>query len=194
MQPIQMDYSTGKTCYAVAVHPDNRILNVVTKAWVAYNQPDEANYVMPFTEIFPCVYVAQYPNGFVPDVLPSEFFYQQAGGSPNFTNDTPIGSGTSQGANIAAINAAVLSAKNLAASAGSMETGAVVAGSNSITQIVTNLAESQTDLYNGRVVLFTSGNASKSVGIITAYDGATKILTFTAIATAPTVDDEFVIV
>jgi hypothetical protein len=85
-------------------------------------------------------------------------------------------------------------AAKLAASAGTIVTGQAAAGTLSTTQMTTNLTEDTNDHYNGRVVIWTSGALSTQASAITDYDGAGKMLTFTAVTEAPTAGDGFVIV
>ena len=48
--------------------------------------------------------------------------------------------------------------------------------------------------YNGRIILFVSGTLQNQATDITGYVGATKVFTFTALTSAPTDADEFIIV
>lgn len=86
------------------------------------------------------------------------------------------------------------SADKLELSAGTIVTGAAVAGTLSTTQMTTNLTEATDDHYNGRVILWTSGNLQNQATDITDYDGGTKMLTYTAVTEAPVATDSFVIV
>jgi len=75
-----------------------------------------------------------------------------------------------------------------------IESGAAIAGTLSTTQMSTNLTEATDDHYNGRILIFTSGALLRQATDITAYNGTTKVLTFTALTEAPTVADKFIIV
>lgn len=75
-----------------------------------------------------------------------------------------------------------------------LESGAAIAGTLSTTQMSTNLTEATDDHYKGRIVFFTSGALLRQGTDITAYNGTTKVLTFTALTEAPTAADKFVIV
>ena len=75
-----------------------------------------------------------------------------------------------------------------------MPAAAAAAGTLSTTQMTTTLTEATDDHYNGRVIIWTSGVLSAQATNITDYDGATKMLTYTAVTEAPAADDEFVIV
>src|SRR3990172_5969050 len=75
-----------------------------------------------------------------------------------------------------------------------IESGAAIAGTLSTTQMSTNLTEATDDHYNGRILIFTSGALLRQATDITAYNGTTKVLTFTALTEAPTAADKFIIV
>jgi len=75
-----------------------------------------------------------------------------------------------------------------------LESGAAIAGTLSTTQMSTSLTEATDDHYLGRIVIFTSGVLLRQATDITAYNGTTKVLTFTALTEAPTAADKFVIV
>ena len=83
---------------------------------------------------------------------------------------------------------------NLAASSGTMVTGAAVTGTLSTTQMSTDLTEATDDHYNGRVIIWTSGVLQDQATNITDYDGTTKVLTFTAVTEAPSDTNTFIIV
>lgn len=86
------------------------------------------------------------------------------------------------------------SATKLAASAGTIVSGAAAAGTLSTTQMTTNLTEETDDHYNGRIIIWTSGVLKDQATAITDYDGATKMLVYTAVTEAPTAADTFIIV
>jgi hypothetical protein len=94
---------------------------------------------------------------------------------------------------IEAINNNTTSATQLALSAEQIENGACE-GTPSTTVIQTDLAETQDDIYIGRVVIFTSGNARGEATDITDYAGATGTLTVTALANAPAASDTFILI
>jgi len=83
---------------------------------------------------------------------------------------------------------------NLAASAGTMLTGAAVTGTLSTTEMTTDLTEATDDHYNGRVIIWTSGVLVNQATDITDYNGTTKALTYTATTEAPSNGDTFIIV
>ncbi|MCK5613529.1 hypothetical protein KAR91_67285, partial [Candidatus Pacearchaeota archaeon] len=94
---------------------------------------------------------------------------------------------------VEAINASTTAAIQLALSAAQIESG-VCEGTPSTTVIQTDLAETQDDIYIGRVVIFTSGNARGEATDITDYTGSTGTLTVTALANAPTASDTFILI
>lgn len=83
---------------------------------------------------------------------------------------------------------------NLSAAAETMVTGAAAAGTLSMTQMTTDLTEATNDHYNGRVIIWTSGQLQNQATDVTDYDGATKMLTYTAVTEPPADGDTFVIV
>jgi len=86
------------------------------------------------------------------------------------------------------------SASNLAASALGLNS-TTVATSTSTTVFTLANGETTDDAYNGRVVVFTSGNVSGQAMDILAYSGATKTVTLNATLTAtPSVSASLVIV
>jgi hypothetical protein len=95
--------------------------------------------------------------------------------------------------NVSAIGNNATSATNLSASALGIVTGACE-GTPSTTVIQTDLAETTDDHYIGRVVVFTSGAAAGQATDITDYTGSTGTITVTALTTAPSSSDTFVIV
>jgi hypothetical protein len=85
-------------------------------------------------------------------------------------------------------------ATKLKTALGTEITGAAAAGTLSTTQMTTGLTETRDDQYNGRTLIFTSGVLSGVSTVIQDYNGTSKMLTFTAVATAPTAGDAFIIV
>jgi len=82
----------------------------------------------------------------------------------------------------------------LEASAGSIVVAAAAAGTLSNIAMTTTLTEITDDHYNGRIIIWTSGVLQNQATNITDYNGATKMLTYTAVTEAPTAADSFVIV
>lgn len=67
-------------------------------------------------------------------------------------------------------------------------------GTLSVTQMTTNLTEATDEHYTGRTLIFISGVLAGEATDITAYNGTSKMLTYTQITDAPSNGDEFIIV
>lgn len=93
-----------------------------------------------------------------------------------------------------AISGSTTAADNLEASALGIVSTAVNDASASTTAFVTDLTETTDDHYNGRIIVFTSGNLAGQATDITDYTGSTKTVTVTALTEAPADNDTFVIV
>lgn len=73
---------------------------------------------------------------------------------------------------------------------------AAIAGTLSTTQMTTDLTNATDDAYNGRTIVFIGNTTAALKGQatnITDYVGATKLLTYTAVTTAPAAGDQFLI-
>jgi hypothetical protein len=97
-------------------------------------------------------------------------------------------------ADAVAISTSTTAADNLEASAKTIVVGEAAAGTLSTTQMTTTLTEATNDHYNGRIIIWTSGALINQATDITDYDGASKLLTFTAVTEAPGEGNTFVIV
>jgi len=97
-------------------------------------------------------------------------------------------------ADATAIAGVTAAATNLSKSAIGIEPGAAITGTLSTTQMTTDLTEVTDDHYNRRIIVWTSGVLKNQSTDITAYTGATKLLTYTATTEAPANTDTFVIV
>ncbi len=75
-----------------------------------------------------------------------------------------------------------------------LPSGAAVAGTLSITQMTTDLAEATDDHYIGRTVIWTSGNLAGQGSDITDYLGSTGMLTYTTVTEPPVATDTFIII
>lgn len=94
-----------------------------------------------------------------------------------------------------ALNGSLTSALLLALSAGTLVTGASIAGTLSTTQMTTNLTEVTDDHYKSRLIAWLSPSALfGQYSVITSYDGTTKRLTYVAITEAPAAGDTFIII
>ncbi len=92
-----------------------------------------------------------------------------------------------------ALNAVADSAANLEQGAAAIAKGAAIAGTLSTTEMTTDLTETTNNHYKGLVLKWTTGALAEQGTEITAYDGATKKLTYTAVTDAPAATDKFVI-
>ena len=72
--------------------------------------------------------------------------------------------------------------------------GGAITGTLSTTQMTTDLTEATDSHYNGRTIIWITGALAGQGTNITAYTGATKLLTFTAVTEAPANLDKFIIV
>ena len=96
--------------------------------------------------------------------------------------------------NVSKINGISASAINLGLSTGTIVAAAAIAGTLSATEMSTDLTETTDDFYNGKIIIWTSGQLKNQATDITDYDGATKILTFTATTAGLSATDSFIIV
>lgn len=99
-----------------------------------------------------------------------------------------------QTVDVGKINGSATAAARLALSAGTIVSGAAVAGALSTTEMTTDLTETTNNHYNGRIIIWTSGALKDQGTNITAYDGASKKLTFSAVTEPPAAGDTFIIV
>ncbi len=192
--PIESVYAvSAATIYAILHNPDGTVWNVTNTAWETYDQTKWAEYAVALTEQAGSYYYrADMPAGSA-DVIPTTVVYVQSGGSPTL-GDVVIGSAQTSGANIFAVNSDVIAASNFGKAARAEGQGAAIAGTLSFTQMSTNLTNTLSSAYIGRTLLWTSGLLTGVAAGITAYNGATKVLTFTAVPVAPTATDTFIIV
>jgi len=98
------------------------------------------------------------------------------------------------GVNVGSIGSSTTAAAQLALSAATIVNGAATVTTLSTTQMSTNLTNATNDQYKGRVLIWTSGSLQNQAALITAYNGTSKTLTFTATTGAPSNGDTFIIV
>jgi len=98
------------------------------------------------------------------------------------------------GVDVTKINGSAEAASDLALSAATIVAASAITGTLSTTQMTTDLTEATNDHYNGRIVIWTSGVLQDQATDITAYNGTTKLVTYTATTEAPSNADTFVIV
>lgn len=96
-------------------------------------------------------------------------------------------------ANLTRINDDANAAARLALSAAQMIPGTAVSGTLTITQMTTDLAETTADHYNGRLILFTSGNLAGQVSTVEDY-ATNGTITMSAVTEAPSNNDTFLLV
>lgn len=72
--------------------------------------------------------------------------------------------------------------------------GTVGAAGNSTTTCGTNLTEATTDHYKNLLIRFVTGALAGQSALVTAYNGTTKVLTFTAVTDIPAEGDTFILV
>jgi len=99
-------------------------------------------------------------------------------------------------ATVEAINGSTSAAGRLRLSTLTMVPGTATAHQLSTSQMSNNLAETTDDHYNGRIILWTSGNLKNQATDITDYtgfDGTSALLTFTAVTEAPANNNTFII-
>lgn len=96
-------------------------------------------------------------------------------------------------ADVTAISTSTIAADNLEKSTLQIIPGSCE-GTPTTTVIQTDLADAGDDVYIGRTVIFTSGAAINEATDITDYTGATGTLTVTALASAPSASDTFIVI
>lgn len=97
-------------------------------------------------------------------------------------------------ADVTKLNGDATAAANLAKSASAIRRGAVTGATTTTTLIDSSLTEWATDFFKGRILIFTSGALAQQATDITAFDPSTDKLTFTALTSAPSAADAYVIV
>lgn len=97
------------------------------------------------------------------------------------------------GVDVIAVSGDSTAADNLEAGLEGVVTGTVSTGSTT-TVVTTGLSETTDDHYNGRVIVFRSGNLAGQAAAISDYNGSTKALTVSTLTEAPGNGDTFVIV
>lgn len=110
---------------------------------------------------------------------------------------TPRGSTTNPSpANVIQIYSDEHAAKRMRLGALAMISGAAIAGTLSTTQMTTDLLEATSGHFEDRALVWTSGNLTGLAVVITAYNGSTKLVTYTTIPTgeSPQAGDQFLIV
>ena len=86
-----------------------------------------------------------------------------------------------------------MGAANLRASSEAIYNGAVDGAATTTSLIDSGLTEAATDHWKGRILIFITGALKYQATDITAFDPALDKLTFTALTSAPSGGDEYVI-
>ena len=73
-------------------------------------------------------------------------------------------------------------------------TSTALTGTLSTTQMTTNLTEVTDEHYTGRTLIWISGDLAGQATDVTAYNGTSKMLTYTTVTEAPANTDEFILV
>ena len=195
--PIETTFTSGATLYAVVHHTDGRVWNDSLQAWEAFDDSKWAQYTIPLTEQgHSGYYRANFPSGASGDFLTTEVVYQQAGGTPATIDAPATGIGQSQGVDVAAISKSVTAAARLALSLGLMKTGSVTSsGTSTVSKIYTDLDDTADNVYQGRLISFTSGALICQMANIASYNAAEHSITVAgAFTEAPGIADTFIIV
>ena len=192
--PIEVLYPvSGANLYSIRHNPDGTVFNNNTLAWEAYNSSNWAQYAIALTEQSGSFYYRAAPPTASTDVIATDCIYVRAGATPAL-GDIPIGSAQTSGSNIFSINGEVLPATKMGKAAGTEVTGAAISGTLTTKAMSTDLTNALTNAYVGRSIVWTSGSLTGVAAGIVSYNGTTKVIGFTAVPTAPSVGDTFVIV
>lgn len=134
------------------------------------------------------MYIAYVANsGASPAVFARIFGYGSAEG------DLVVTSGRLE-VDVTALNGVAGSAANLERSASTIIQGSITGSSTTTDLVDSSLTQSDVDFWKGRIVIFTSGALAGQATDITAFDPGTDTLTVTALTSAPSVADTYVIV
>ena len=197
--PIVTQYLSGRNVYVVVWNPATGLFwNKDTAAWESYNQANWTHYAIPLTEyVSSGIYKVTYPAGIAAGVLSTEFVYQQNGATPVLPalpgGDSFLTLMQSQGANIQMIAGDGAAAIGMAAAADLIvPAGAVASGSITSSSFPTNLTNAQAQAYVGRIIGFKTGVCAGQETNVTGYVVSSGVITVTALTTAPSVGDLFV--
>lgn len=193
---IEAVFTAGQTVYAIIRNRLNgHVWNTNTQAFEAFNSGNWAQYAIPLTEQAGSgYYSAARPSG-VSGFLTSDSIYQQGGGSPTL-GDTPATNILyGAGDNIAGMAGDGIAASRMQAALSTESEGTVASGTISASQFPTSLTDVASNLYQGRVLIMTSGLAAKCASIIASYNPTGGVIGLTApLAVTPSLGDAFVIV
>lgn len=201
---LRTNFKSGFTVYDVLRNSAGKVLDGTVdpyhslNSWVDWNVANVDDYDLATVDKDGDLYVGSMPSGTL-TITDAGIFdvesFQRLGGSPADGDDS-IALGLIGWDGIEEVPVDIIDQEGKRSKAAStMALGVVVAdGGNSTTQFKTDLAEATDGHYNGRVVIFRTGNLAEQAAPITDYDGPNKILTVTAMTEVPVATDEFVIV
>jgi hypothetical protein len=109
-------------------------------------------------------------------------------------NNSLVTGSASLPVDVLALNGGTAAAANLRRSAESMYYGSVTGAATTTTLIDSGLTQTEVDHWKGRIVIFLTGTLAKQATDITEFDPTTDKLTFTALSSAPSGGDTYVIV
>lgn len=196
LNPIEVAYQSGATLYAVIHNKDGTVWNNINSDFESYNSANWAQYAVALTEQSSSGYYRASPPAGIGSALTTECIYSQVGGSPALSDAQPgpAGIGQAQGVDIASVDHDETAASNMSVNLKQLQQGSATSSTLTTTQMSTNLTASVTNLYAGRLLIFTSGALTQEITTITGYNGTTKVLTFTTTTSAPSAGDGFLII
>jgi hypothetical protein len=195
--PIVTQYLSGRNIYVV-IEALGQFWNKDTAAWEGYNQANWAHYAIPLSEyVSSGIYSVAYPAGIAAGTLSNDFVYQQNGVTPVLPalpgGDSFLTLMQSQGANVQTIAGDGTAPINMAAAADIIiPNGVVGTGTRTTTSFPTNLTATAAQAYVGRVIAFATGACAGQETNVTASNPTNGVLTVTALTTAPSPGDVFV--
>lgn len=95
--------------------------------------------------------------------------------------------------NVQTIGDSATAGTNFKAAMDSVVPGTAITGTLTTTQMTTDLTETTDNHYFGRLITFKTGNLAGQQTDCTAYNGTTKVLSYTELTEAPANTDTFVI-
>jgi hypothetical protein len=192
--PIETVSPSGLTIYATIHHPDGRIWNTLSEEFEAYFADHWPLYAIALAEQgITGYYRGAYPEA-IEGVLTTETLYMQSGPTPAPNDPTSVGIAQSQGAALAAIRNNFTAVDNLLDNLTVMKRGEAIAGTLTTTQMTTNIDDTEDDVYEGRVLIWTSGALFRRAAYIQTYDGDTHTFTFSPVSQAPAAGDKFIVI
>jgi hypothetical protein len=194
---IEALFTSGSTLYAVIRNRlTGQVWNNSTPGFEVFNSAHWSQYAIALTEQSPTgYYTATRPAGLA-GALVSESIYQQGGGSPATSDSPATNLAYSAGDNVAAVSGdPAIAPSNLQAALSTEAQGTVASGTISASSFPTSLTDTLLNLYQGRILLMTSGAAYKSAAVIAGYNPTNGVITLLGgLAAAPSPGDSFVIV